>query len=324
MLTGESDGIRKREGDRVLSGSFCIVGLRLLRGRRGARAELRREGRRRGARVPPPALAAPARGQPGAQGDHDRDGPARRSCCCSPSRSAASAIDEAAQTATAGLVTLIPEGLVLLMSVTLAVAAVRLARMNTLVQQMSATEALAAVDTICVDKTGTLTDGDARPGLGRGRRQGAARRAAHDGAGAASRTRAGERNRTLRDDRRALSRRGRSGSVAEVPFSSAWKWSGLTLDGGGSPAATCWARPTSSARRARSSCRRRSQRTLEQHTAAGRRVVAFGEARGALPDDPAPRSRRRGSSRAPWSCSRSSCAPTPPRRSSSCASRRST
>ena len=36
--------------------------------------------------------------------------------------------DEAAQTATAGLVTLIPEGLVLLMSVTLAVAAVRLAR----------------------------------------------------------------------------------------------------------------------------------------------------------------------------------------------------
>ena len=48
----------------------------------------------------------------------------------------------------------------LLMSVTLAVAAVRLARQNTLVQQMAATEALAAVDTICVDKTGTLTDGE--------------------------------------------------------------------------------------------------------------------------------------------------------------------
>ena len=66
---------------------------------------------------------------------------------------------EAAQTATAGLITLIPEGLVLLMSVTLAVAAIRLARMDTLVQQISATEALAAVDTVCVDKTGTLTDG---------------------------------------------------------------------------------------------------------------------------------------------------------------------
>ena len=69
---------------------------------------------------------------------------------------------EAAQTATAGLVTLIPEGLVLLMSVTFAVAAVRLARNDTLVQQMSATESLAAVDTICVDKTGTLTDGELR------------------------------------------------------------------------------------------------------------------------------------------------------------------
>ena len=71
-------------------------------------------------------------------------------------------MDEAAQTATAGLVTLIPEGLVLLMSVTFAVAAVRLARKDTLVQQMSATESLAAVDTICVDKTGTLTDGELR------------------------------------------------------------------------------------------------------------------------------------------------------------------
>ena len=77
---------------------------------------------------------------------------------------------EAAQEATAGLVTLIPEGLVLLMSVTLAVAAVRLARQNTLVQQMAATEALAAVDTICVDKTGTLTDGTLKLVGGRRRR----------------------------------------------------------------------------------------------------------------------------------------------------------
>ena len=50
----------------------------------------------------------------------------------------------------------------LLMSVTFAVAAVRLAKRDTLVQQMSASESLAAVDTICVDKTGTLTDGELR------------------------------------------------------------------------------------------------------------------------------------------------------------------
>jgi len=84
-------------------------------------------------------------------------------------------LHEAAQTATAGLITLIPEGLVLLMSVTLAVAAVRLARLDTLVQQISSTEALAAVDTICIDKTGTLTDGDAGAGLGRSRRLGQSR-----------------------------------------------------------------------------------------------------------------------------------------------------
>src|SRR3954451_18894101 len=71
-------------------------------------------------------------------------------------------LTEAAQTATAGLVTLIPEGLVLLMSVTFVAAAVRLANRKTLVQQMSATESLASVDTICVDKTGTLTDGELR------------------------------------------------------------------------------------------------------------------------------------------------------------------
>ena len=104
-------------------------------------------------------------------------------------------IEEAAQTATAGLVTLIPEGLVLLMSVTFAVAAVRLARKDTLVQQMSATESLAAVDTICVDKTGTLTDGELRL-LGVEVAEGVEQAAAHAALGrfAAS---AGDRNRTL-------------------------------------------------------------------------------------------------------------------------------
>src|SRR4029079_16122674 len=119
-----------------------------------------------------------------------------------------------------------------LMSVTLAVAAVRLARMETLVQQMSATEALAAVDTICVDKTGTLTDGtlelievvSADPGDA-----GSAERAL--GRFAAS---AGERNRTLETIAEAFPEPA-AGVTAEVPFSSRWKWSGLTLNGEGRP-----------------------------------------------------------------------------------------
>src|SRR5262245_19248601 len=159
MLTGESDGVRKRVGDPVLSGSFGITGsgyYEIDAVREDSYAE-KVAGEARTFRHPPSPLqdevnlvlkastwlmiplavilifALQARHTP---------------------------LHDAAQTATAGLITLIPEGLVLLMSVTLAVAAVRLARLDTLVQQMSAPEALAAVDTICVDKTGTLTTGD--------------------------------------------------------------------------------------------------------------------------------------------------------------------
>jgi len=58
----------------------------------------------------------------------------------------------------AGVVTMVPEGLVLLTSVAMAVAVVRLGRKNTLVQEMPAVEVLARVDVVCVDKTGTLTE----------------------------------------------------------------------------------------------------------------------------------------------------------------------
>ena len=58
----------------------------------------------------------------------------------------------------AGVVTMIPEGLVLLTSVAMAVAVVRLGRQQALVQEMPAVEALARVDVVCVDKTGTLTE----------------------------------------------------------------------------------------------------------------------------------------------------------------------
>jgi cation-transporting ATPase E len=68
------------------------------------------------------------------------------------------AIGHAVDTAVAGMVTLIPEGLVLLLSVTYAAAALRMARVGALSQQLSAIESLASVDTICIDKTGTLTE----------------------------------------------------------------------------------------------------------------------------------------------------------------------
>jgi cation-transporting ATPase E len=56
-----------------------------------------------------------------------------------------------------GVVTMVPEGLVLLTSVAMAVSVIRLARRQALVQEMPAVEVLARVDVVCVDKTGTLT-----------------------------------------------------------------------------------------------------------------------------------------------------------------------
>jgi cation-transporting P-type ATPase E len=66
-------------------------------------------------------------------------------------------VRHAVNTAVAGMVTLVPEGLVLLVSVTYAAAALGLARRGALLQQLNAVESLAAVDTLCIDKTGTLT-----------------------------------------------------------------------------------------------------------------------------------------------------------------------
>src|ERR687887_881936 len=284
ILTGESDGVRKHDRDRVLSGAFCLAGsgyYEVDAVREDSHAE-HVAGEARAFRHPPSPLQLEV----------------NRVLTATTIVMAPLAVllllafsvrsvelQEAAQTAAAGLVTLVPEGLVLLMSVTLAVAAIRLAQMNTLVQQIAATEALAAVDTICVDKTGTLTDGSlnlvsvevadtSQPAL------------THEGLGRFAHS-AGERNRTLETiaDRYP----GTPGRViAEVPFSSSWKWSGLTLDGRGSSRSYVLGAPDVLAAAGALELSPTLARTLEQHTAAGRRVVAFGEGGDALPDTPGP------------------------------------
>ena len=57
----------------------------------------------------------------------------------------------------AGVVGMVPEGLVLLTSVAMAMGAIRLGQRRALVQELSAIETLARVDVVCLDKTGTLT-----------------------------------------------------------------------------------------------------------------------------------------------------------------------
>ncbi|MEU9126052.1 HAD-IC family P-type ATPase [Streptomyces sp. NPDC048506] len=67
--------------------------------------------------------------------------------------------DEAVRRMVAGIVPMIPEGLVLLTSVAFAIGVVRLGRRQCLVQELPAIEGLARVDVVCLDKTGTLTEG---------------------------------------------------------------------------------------------------------------------------------------------------------------------
>ena len=69
------------------------------------------------------------------------------------------ALNDAIPATVAAVLGMIPEGLVLLTSVALAVGTINLARKNTLVQELYCIETLARVDTLCCDKTGTITAG---------------------------------------------------------------------------------------------------------------------------------------------------------------------
>ena len=69
------------------------------------------------------------------------------------------ALDDSIARTVGGIVPMVPEGLVLLTSVAFAIGVIRLGRKQCLVQELPAIEGLARVDTVCLDKTGTLTEG---------------------------------------------------------------------------------------------------------------------------------------------------------------------
>ena len=179
----------------------------------------------------------------------------------------------AVATSAAGVVSLIPEGLMVLVSLTYAAAAVRMSRRGVLAQQLNAIESLASVDTICVDKTGTLTEAALRvvellpaPGVGErscGRRWG--------------RWRPAPRRATSRCRRSPTPIRCRPQPVlGEVPFSSRRRWSAVALRAtrpciSGRPGGSRWAR---------------SPRLAEQRQQQGRRVLALARDRRPVPSDP--------------------------------------
>ncbi|WP_196803481.1 HAD-IC family P-type ATPase [Thiomonas sp. FB-6] len=128
----------------------------------------------------------------------------------------------------AGVVAMVPQGLVLLSSLALAVGAVRLSRRHALVQNLAATEALARVDVICLDKTGTLTERDLRVA----RIEMLAQEPSALTALAALAAAEPRPNATLQAiAQRWPAQRGAPAVVRSVAFSSARKWSGGVLEG---------------------------------------------------------------------------------------------
>jgi cation-transporting ATPase E len=131
----------------------------------------------------------------------------------------------------AALVGMVPEGLVLLTSIAFFVGALSLARRKVLVQELPAVEGLARVDVVCLDKTGTLTDGaitfaamECVEGMDEDRAAVAMGALADDP----------HPNATLAALAAAFTPSEVWMRTASVPFSSARKWSGATFDGQGS------------------------------------------------------------------------------------------
>ncbi|MEU1497433.1 cation-translocating P-type ATPase [Streptomyces sp. NPDC005732] len=159
LLTGEADPVVKRPGDEVMSGSFVVAG--------GGAFTATKVGRE--------AYAAQL-----------AEEASRFTLVHSELRSGISTIlkyvtwmmiptaiglvvsqlvvkehgfkDSVARTV-GGIVPMVPEGLVLLTSVAFAIGVIRLGRKQCLVQELPAIEGLARIDTVCLDKTGTLTEG---------------------------------------------------------------------------------------------------------------------------------------------------------------------
>ncbi len=160
LLTGESDLIRKRPGDKLMSGSFVNAGTVHARvehvGAENYAAKISAEAKQHKAVnseimntlngiirfvsfiIPPIGILLFAR-------EYFISG---------------TDLNSAILSTVSALVGMIPEGLILLTSTVLAVAVVRLAKSQVLVQQLYCIETLARVDVLCLDKTGTITTGD--------------------------------------------------------------------------------------------------------------------------------------------------------------------
>lgn len=159
LITGESDAISKRQGDELISGSFIVSG--------SVKAQATRVG----------AESTSGKITGGSKYIKKRSSEMMNSIdkiirtvafCIIPFGVvfflkaflvAHETFEKGIVTSVAALIGMIPEGLVLLTSVALAISSIRLAGKQTLCQDLYCVEALARVDVLCLDKTGTITEG---------------------------------------------------------------------------------------------------------------------------------------------------------------------
>ena len=162
MLTGESKPVKKAEGDPILSGSFISAGTAIM------------QVEKVGQDCYAAQLVSKAAHKKRAQSEMQRSiGRIIKvvSVALIPigillfrSQLVANGGDTNAAIirTVSGVIGMIPEGLVLLTSVSFIIGVGRLARKQALVQEMAAIESLARADIICTDKTGTITTGELR------------------------------------------------------------------------------------------------------------------------------------------------------------------
>ncbi len=269
LLSGEAEPVAKQPGDRVLSGSFVVSGA----------------GRIRAASVGSSAYAARLQAQ--AQRfslirSELQQGtnwilrmvtwvmvPAGILLVLSQLLRSHQSLADALRGSVAGVGAMVPEGLVLLTSIAFAVGAIRLARQRVLVQELAAIEGLARVDVLCIDKTGTIT----APGMQLAEIEPVADRPAAEVEEAIGAIAAADPapNATMQALRARCPAPAGWDMTAQVPFSSARKWSSVTFTGQGTwvlgaPGIVGQGLPA------------RVSAAIADHESAGRRVLLLGVA----------------------------------------------
>lgn len=159
VLTGESVPVKKKKGDLLLSGSFVVSGNCLAKAERVGNSNYIETLSSKAKQYKKPNSELLNSINKIIKGIAIVIFPLGFLTFLTAMKNNGGDIVESIVKASGSMIGMIPSGMVLLISVTLTVSVIKLARKNTLVQDLFCIEMLARVNTLCLDKTGTITDG---------------------------------------------------------------------------------------------------------------------------------------------------------------------